>query len=543
MVQRALGSDPGQIITDEHLPEHLQSAGLSATLEAGANLARFIRRCQAKRPVKVVAIGDSILEGATVTSGGGVLGADDALSLVATQTAARFGNTVTRVNHALSGHTVAMGALGLKWNAAVAEQGDLYLIDYLTNDLSAELYATPVPGYDVDAFAAGLERLFRRLRTDVPKADVAFLIAEPYNNPLADTNNSLKRAYADRARDVCAAYGVEVIDGYSAFLNSGGTAPDASLYSDSIHPNKVGHARLATEVMKHLPANHQGPTRLPAAMPAKGLHAPETVAVTQGQDTGTDFLHGPAAVKWVETGTWTDAGSARTTTTPGDKIAGTLTATEIYAMLDTSTSADLHATLKIDGVTVFTNQAFDARPLGNYWTPLVVGLTPASHTFELILVSGTLTVDRLGWLTAAVGGSYNTDIAHVVLGEGSALTQLPTGGTDATLLSTTITLPTGWTTADVYLRGFASYRVTATTTTVRHIRTRLLVAAAEVERHEVTVLPVPENTYAPSARFGGVALGVTNGAAIAVTGSLFSTDKTTTYNNAFKVEAMLVRRT
>ena len=140
----------------------------SATIGLGPNPTRLNARAKSGRPIEAVAIGDSVLEGTNVTSGGGVLGTGDAISSITSGIAARFGVTTTKVNHGLSGHTVAIGPLSRKWNAAVAEQANFYLIAYGAKNSAQQRYSTPVRGYSPDAYAVGLERLFRRLRKNAP---------------------------------------------------------------------------------------------------------------------------------------------------------------------------------------------------------------------------------------------------------------------------------------------------------------------------------------------------------------------------------------
>jgi lysophospholipase L1-like esterase len=374
-----------------------QGPAVAGTDGEGANLSRFIARARAGRPVKIVAIGDSILQGTTVAADGGTLGVDDTLSVVRDAVAARFAVTATAVNHALSGHTVATGPLSRKWTAAVNEDADLYLVNYGNNDLSGDLTAAPVPGYPLAASMAGLERLFRRLRSDVPKADIAFLIANPYAGGTDAGKNPAKRAYNRRVADVCAAYGVELIDGYAPFIARGDYS---SLMADGAHPNSAGHRLLADTIMKHLPAASSSPARPPALVPARGLASPQNVDTTVG-DTGTLSYLVPTAPMWTEAGTWVDEGRFRVATSAGARIRGRANFTELYALIDTSAANSLHATLTVDGADVFTSQDMTTGKQGGYWVPLVTGLAPGTHTYEFILTGGTMKVDRVGWLVGA----------------------------------------------------------------------------------------------------------------------------------------------
>ena len=508
------------------------------TPSKGSNLSRFIKRCQAGRDVTVVAVGDSILEGTTVTADGGTLGVDDCLSRVATLTEARFGNTVTTSNRAKSGHTVMMGPLSLLWNYAVTDDPDLVLIDYGTNDISADIMSAPVPGYKMDDSIAGLERLFRRLRTDVPQADLCFIIANPYT--AGSSSNPYKQAYNKRVLDVCGAYGVEVVDMYAAFVALG----DYSGYmADTTHPNSAGHHLYADTVMAHLSSNYIGPGRLPAVMPTLGLSHPEYIDTSQG-DTGVLYYLTPTSPMWVETGTWTDSGSYRNTTTAGDKISGTANFTELYALVDTTAALGLHATLKIDGSDVYTGADFTTGKQGGYWVPLVTGLAPGDHTYELILTAGTLSVDRVGWLAGAenVGvTTFNDDIAFQAIGSGTTLTAVT--GTTVKLVDGTVTLPTGWNSADVIPSGFINHRITSATTTIRRFNCLVRINGVTTESHDFSVLPVTENTYTPPLTVSGMRANITADRAISLETKLYSADTTNCYASGWALEVMLIRRT
>lgn len=493
---------------------------------AGSNLGRFIGRCRAGRTVKIVGIGDSILAAIPGVNSGGTMGVDDTLSRSATLIGSRFGNTVNVVNHALSGHTVATGPLSIKWNAALTEQADLYLIDYGTNDWSAEDHPTPVPGYKIEASVAGLERLFRRIRTEVPKADIAFLIANPYTSADSASNNVGKKDYNKKVRDVCAAYGVEIIDGYQAFIDH----PDrASLMFDSTHPNGPGHRVLADEVLKHLPAAFKGTTTAVGAPPAFGLAKPEQVDPAIG-DTGAQYVLAPTANTWVESGGgWATSGSDRVSSTFGATITCTTSAVEFYAMLSTAAADAARVTIQVDGVDVWTNIDLTIGKQGTYWVPLITtvnNLTPGSHAFKIVLVSGTLRVSRIGWL-AAKTSAYTPTLKPVTLSEStSPVAVLDTGAATAIFSAVTVLAATsGFTTATALVTGNCQIRVTGETTTPREVETSFIIGTSQaVLRH--TIPPVAAGATFYLGRDFSFIVDIGTGASMRLSARVLSTDKT-----------------
>ncbi|MDV6300185.1 SGNH/GDSL hydrolase family protein [Dietzia maris] len=385
---------------------YLTDTALKATYgRTGENLARVVERMRSGQPVTIAAIGDSIFEATTQMPEGGTIAAagEDMLTKVVAGVESRFGVDATGSNQAKSGHTVAMGPLSLKWNDAVAANADLYLVMYGSNDINSDLTAEPVPGYRLEDSIAGLERLFRRIRTEVPKADIAFALSPPYKGSLAATNNAAKAAYNRRVRDVAAAYGVEVIDVWQAFVDT----PDYqnALMADTTHPNAAGHTVMAETILEHLPADKTlAASRSVAAIPAKGLAHPERVDTSVG-DTGAQSLLVPAASgMYVLSGTFTTDGSYRVSSTVGDSVGGSGLFTELYVMIDTSAATGLRATLTVDGVAVFTDAPLTTGKQGQYWVPMATGLNPGNHTWSLTITAGTLKVARVGWLASVTTG-------------------------------------------------------------------------------------------------------------------------------------------
>jgi lysophospholipase L1-like esterase len=510
---------------------------------AGSNLGRFIARCRAGQAVKIATGGDSIPAAIPGVNSGGVMGVDDLTSYAASLIAARFGNIVTTANQALSGHTVATGPLSVKWNALIAEQADLYLFCYGTNDWSADDFTTPVPGYKTPASLAGLERLFRRIRTEVPKADIAFLIANPYTSADSASNNVGKKAYNKKVRDVCAAYGVEVVDGYQAFIDH----PDrASLMFDSTHPNGPGHRVLGEEIAKHVPAAFAGQTSAVAAVPSYGLAKPEQVDPAIG-DTGAQYVLAPTANTWVESGGgWTTSGSDRVSSTVGATITCTTSAVEFYAMLSTTAADAARVTVQVDGVDVWTNIDLTIGKQGTYWVPLITtvnNLTPGSHAFKIVLVSGTLRVSRIGWLAAKVG-AFTPAVKAVTLSESTTpVTILDTGASTNVFAATTITSATlGFGTALAHITGTCLIKVTGETTTSREIETSFIIGTTQaLAKH--TIPPVAAGaTYFVERDFSFL-VDIGTGASMRLVARVLSTDKTGVTVDRHSAKVLVHRQT
>ncbi|MDV6299944.1 SGNH/GDSL hydrolase family protein [Dietzia maris] len=465
------------------LPPRLMESELNATYgRTGENLARVVERMRSGQPVTIAAIGDSIFEATTQMPEGGTIAAagEDMLTKVVAGVESQFGVDATGSNQAKSGHTVAMGPLSLMWNAAVAANADLYLIMYGSNDINSDLTAEPVPGYRLEDSIAGLERLFRRIRTEVPKADIAVALSPPYKGSLGASNNAAKTAYNRRVRDVAAAYGVEVIDVWQAFVDT----PDYqnALMADTTHPNAAGHTVMAETILEHLPADKTlAASRSVAAIPARGLAHPERVDTSVG-DTGAQSLLAPAASgMYVLSGTFTTDGSYRVSSTVGDSVGGSGLFTEVYVMLDTSAATGLRATLTVDGVAVFTDTPLTTGKQGQYWVPMATGLSPGNHTWSLTITAGTLKVARVGWLASATTGGtafvnpYARQVQLVPFS--SATVPVPSDGTTGYLYGAlygtpgiqTIDRPAGWGGMTVSFQGQVDMRINAATTTPRMV--------------------------------------------------------------------------
>ena len=552
----AAALEQANVFAQDQVPPYLQQGVLNNTYgRTGENLARVVERMRSGQPVTIAAIGDSIFEATTQMPEGGTIAAagQDMLTKLVAGVESRFGVDATGSNQAKSGHTVAMGPLSLKWNDAVAANADLYLVMYGSNDINSDLTAEPVPGYRLEDSIAGLERLFRRIRTEVPKADIAFALSPPYKGSLGASNNAAKTAYNKRVRDVAAAYGVEVIDVWQAFVDT----PDYqnALMADTTHPNAAGHTVMAETILEHLPADKTlAASRSVAAIPARGLAHPERVDTSVG-DTGAQSLLAPAASgMYVLSGTFTTDGSYRVSSTVGDSVGGSGLFTELYVMLDTSAATGLRATLTVDGVEVFTDTPLTTGKQGQYWVPMATGLSPGNHTWSLTITAGTLKVARVGWLTSVTTGGtafvnpyarqvqivpFTTQTLAVPV-DGSTLYLY--GALDGTPGIQTIDRPAGWGGMTVSFQGQVDMRINAATTTPRMVYV--------VVRHNGTIVYTQyAEIPAPAAALRAPWFSFTtppveqaaDGRKISLEARVMSTDKTNVEVRSFSFGATLMR--
>lgn len=492
-------------------------SALSASLaqqRVGANVARFVRRMRAGENVKITCLGDSILEGQTVTNPA----TDGTMILLAADLSARFGITVTQTNHATSGFTAFRLFTDGNVPAAINEQADLYIVSAMDkNDLGAEisgvggLYA---PGYPQARSLARIEQMLRAIRREVPKADVIVLTTNPYMP--GSSSNAYQDAKDKAVQAVAAAYGAEFVDANASFKALGDWS---ALMNDSTHPNTAGHRLIADTILAHLEDVERSPIQ-PAipAVSSRGIYSPEKTRETVGNlgvvvslVTGTD-LSG-SGLAWVNTGAgWTGTGgsSAYTNSTVNDYTEITGQFSDLSLLMSTLDADDPVCDIKVDGVDVVTGQHFNIGKKGTYYVPIVAGLDPTvSHTVRLTVKGGTLKVQRVAALMVQPLASV-ADLVRTskVIPLTSATTTLTT--TYQEFGSTTLALPSGWGSMDVELFGGVLYRNSGAMTADRTVTIRPLFDNTDL--NIIDVIPMPQAAASlnrPVARFAGIAQGVT----------------------------------
>jgi lysophospholipase L1-like esterase len=405
---------------------------------APATISRFLAKCASGQAVKIGALGDSGLEGTTVASGlnadggatrVGVLGVDDLVSLLATGLASRYGITVTKYNRAVSGHTTA-ATLSTKKSALVnpndagsgsvnsypftkilLDQPDLILLSYGHNDLKG-FSSGAVQGLSQDTSLRLLEHMFRRLRKEVPGADLMFISEWPYLGGFNVGSDALLVTYNKAARVLCASYGVEYVDGYAAFKALGVTGMRAVVDATN-HPNADGHAVWVGPVLKRFPSNVAGGLPQAPNTPSTTLYNAhrvgprsmlEMTVPTQSAGYGTDRFR-----LFPSTGSgWdTQAATPATTSQAGDVITVQYVGSDALLRLDCGAGNGV-VNIDVDGIRVYSNFDLSTKAAGQNQIPLssVIGGTdsPRSgiHIVTVTLVSGSMTYRGFAYVPGGV---------------------------------------------------------------------------------------------------------------------------------------------
>lgn len=441
----------------------------------GAGVGRAIRKMQAGAGIHIVVFGDSVAEGTTVDNP-----ATDGFAIKLTaDLGTRFGVTNTLNNRADSGNTVARGAFGNRFSTGLDDDPppDVVIIIYGKNDISADGNFPTIltPGYPLANSMGGIERLIQFIHDTVPGADIVLMSENPYY-PASATANTNLQAYNAALRQLAAYYGCEFVDGYSPFIAIGDFAAYMGPGGDNTHPGTLGHALMETALLAHFPADYLGPAVYPGKPSAGGLHLPARVATSLheigyifhnivGTYTGnyTDGTVNPAEGSWANTGAgWGASIHPYSTSTPGDYASGTFTGTEFFVNVDTTAATALVAELFIDGVSVYAGAWSLGKQLALGW---VMGWSnpaaPGVHTWKLVLTSGTLTLDRIGYLVSPVAPPFIPDhVVQDITGTVSTINADSAGAATTVIPNTTVTLPAGWTSMDIEFVGSVQLRTT-----------------------------------------------------------------------------------
>lgn len=415
-------------------------------------LARILYKLLYGQAVKITWLGDSVIEGTTVTSGGGVLGTDDCASLVNSTLAARYATaTLTKQNRAVSGRTVAHGVID-KWALALADNADLYVFAFGKNDIAYGSLTSPtrLQGQENDSSVGLLEAKVAELRHLKPNACIAIMTTNPYS-AASTTLNALQTQWDTAAERVARAYDCEFIDGYAAFTALGSW--DTYL-SDGVHPNKNGHILLANAVLAHFPlgwteryADDQNAKFVAPAGPGiNRLYAPGANSRV-GIGTLSVAVVTNYAAKLGKAGTaggtgadsWTGSGPY-TTTAAGNTMFCVFPGFEAYLLITMGAGQGI-VDIYIDGVKTYAS--VDLTTMANGKLLHITGLGPGWHSVAVTNVSGSLTFTNYSYL-ANRSQFVNYDAPQVVaasMGSGSALTLTPGGTGIATANGGSLTIP------------------------------------------------------------------------------------------------------
>jgi lysophospholipase L1-like esterase len=371
-------------------------AALAAQYAPLTVAAQTVAKLRAGTGVTICYIGDSGLEGTTVSTLG-----NDAASRVKTAVDARFGVTTTKANRAKSGRTLGTAlmtsaASPTMLENAITDAADLYVISFGHNDIRSDVSSTFAPGtgYPSIAGQAALEHIIRKLRIEVPDADIVVSSSWPYTGASVASNDSLERYHA-AYRDVALAYGCLWVDYYQALVDLGVGSGSDNTYvwptgdpsGFAQHPNDTGHdvwANLITDLLPDRDAAASTP-----AVPALPVFGADRYTQAPWVHYGPTRNYGVDGFRLVGAGWDTILAVPATTSTAGNQIEVQWIGHEAVVRLDTGAS---QATVKIviDGTLVNATLDLSALGTGQRYIPLPV-YTPGVHRAVITVVSGSLT--------------------------------------------------------------------------------------------------------------------------------------------------------
>jgi acyl-CoA thioesterase-1 len=176
----------------------------------------------ASRPIKIVALGDSL-------TAGYLLPADQGFTAVLEKALRQTGRNVTIANAGVSGDTAADGLARLDW--ALADGADGVILELGANDM--------LRGLDPKQTRKVLETIMDRLSERKVKVLIAGMRASP------SLGEDYKRIFDQIYPDLAAQYQAPL---YPFFLE--GVATDKSLIlPDGLHPNAAGVTRIVAGIL------------------------------------------------------------------------------------------------------------------------------------------------------------------------------------------------------------------------------------------------------------------------------------------------------
>lgn len=384
---------------------------------AGRGLSRFMAKVQTGQAVSVSWIGDSGFEGTTVTTPG----TDDVASRVKAALDSRFGVVTTKNNHAVGGYTAAAAMNpGMvnppKFSLALANKADLYCLSFGHNDLKSDsriMGAAQMPGIGlpIAQFMSALEHMIRRIRTDVPEADILLSSEWQYTGTSAGSNVALLDYHA-AMKKLAAAYGCAWVDYYGALAAAGVTGSNPStddLYviptgsTGAQHPSSLGHQVWAEAIMALMPADARPAPESPALLrPIYGSerYTHTAMKILPTQTAGPSRTYGTDGYSLA--GTWSATTSLpSTSSTAGDSISVQVIGSEMFLRLSTGTGQGT-VKIEVDGATLNASLNLSALTTGTgLRIPIVLDTPkprPAAHRVQIIIVSGSVTFHGVEYL-------------------------------------------------------------------------------------------------------------------------------------------------
>lgn len=388
-----------------------------ATPEVGVS--RVLAKLHGGQPVKITAVGDSWLEGLTVNTPSNAF-----MPRLEALLEARFGSAVTTTNRAVSGYSAyrvldAGSNSPTKFSQALTDAADLYVICFGANDAASAVVSayTPGSGYPVPAFKASIEHMIRRIRIDVPGADILLSNQGPMTGSSHSSDGNLE-TYRIAIREVAAAYGLGFIDFQAELINLGanGTTPAKDdLYIWPVghawanHPKDEGHRIWAEAALQFFPAD-----RLPAphapTVPAQPFFGAERYTGSPWVVAPIGRANGSAGIKYI--GSWAAATTVpQVSSTAGDQIEFMFIGTEAIIRLDAGVGS---VSITVDGEPLNMNLNLSAFGTGERRFP-ITGRDPGIHRVVVTILTGTVTFRGASYLPA-IGQQIKYDSPLITYG-------------------------------------------------------------------------------------------------------------------------------
>lgn len=392
----------------------------AAAAVSTAGLSRVLAKLVTTQNIAITVLSDSILEGATVTSDGGSTDAatrtytsattsvgDDCMAQLAFNLATNYAVSVTKTNRSHSGYTAA-DQMNLARDSpsrlalAITDAADLYIISHGHNDIGSDINS-PGTGLPKAASWQATEHMIRRLRREVPAADIIIATETPYNTASTSTNVYLKAYNVGLAR-LAAEYGCRLIDIYSAIVATGSVdtyiLPIGDPYAN--HPGKVGHAFMYARFIEAFPLTAPIGTESPPVIPDTALYNADRYTYGSWSSTTTGPSRTLSTSGYRLAGTWSGTNAPNTSSTANDVIECQFVGDACLLRL---TCGSGQGTVKIttDGVTSYASLDLSTVASGGantYFVPLT-NLGWGMHVIRITILSGSVTWGGLLWAPSA----------------------------------------------------------------------------------------------------------------------------------------------
>lgn len=206
-------------------------------------ISRLIKKI-IKQPVKIVGLGDSIMDCGNVThgvTGGASAPSKGWFNLVTNYLQSKYTNVLC-TNRGVGGQTVLQAFERIKTQITPYDY-DLIFVELGTNDWN---YGTPL-----EEFETNYRNLVQEL-VDTTRADILCVGLGWFNTWNGPASFTPEWKYNNIIEKIALEFGIGYIDTRSAMMNCGYTWNEITFAQDPVHPNDLGHQIWAGEVITWL---------------------------------------------------------------------------------------------------------------------------------------------------------------------------------------------------------------------------------------------------------------------------------------------------